>query len=115
MTKKSKKESDATVEIGTAARGVESERGCGEELTSAQVPFPARAVRKTDPRAARAVHRGIARPPSVRLVQRRHRNDGPTRGVLPRSGSGRDVRFIVRPPHRTVRAAFPHTAPTSGV
>jgi hypothetical protein len=29
--------------------------------------------------------------------------------------SGRDVRFITRPPHRTVRAAFPHTAPTSGV
>jgi len=28
--------------------------------------------------------------------------------------SGRDVRFIARPPHRTVRAAFPHTAPTSG-
>ena len=24
--------------------------------------------------------------------------------------SGRDVRFIARPPHRTVRAAFPHTA-----
>ena len=32
-----------------------------------------------------------------------------------RFGSGRDVRFIARPPHRTVRAAFPHTAPTSGV
>src|SRR5262249_42474879 len=29
--------------------------------------------------------------------------------------SGRDVRFIARPPHRTVRAAFPHTAPTLGV
>ena len=29
--------------------------------------------------------------------------------------SGRDVRFIARPPPRTVRAAFPHTAPTSGV
>jgi hypothetical protein len=28
--------------------------------------------------------------------------------------SGRDARFIARPPHRTVRAAFPHTAPTSG-
>ena len=25
-------------------------------------------------------------------------------------GSGRDARFIARPPHRTVRAAFPHTA-----
>jgi ABC transporter substrate binding protein len=32
-----------------------------------------------------------------------------------RLSSGRDVRFIARPPHRTVRAAFPHTAPTSGV
>ena len=29
--------------------------------------------------------------------------------------SGRDVRFTARPPPRTVRAAFPHTAPTSGV
>ena len=28
--------------------------------------------------------------------------------------SGRDVRFIARPPPRSVRAAFPHTAPTSG-
>ena len=28
---------------------------------------------------------------------------------------GRDVSFNSRPPHRTVRAAFPHTAPTSGV
>jgi hypothetical protein len=26
------------------------------------------------------------------------------------SCSGRDARFIARPPHRTVRAAFPHTA-----
>ena len=30
------------------------------------------------------------------------------------AGSGRDTGFILRPPHRTVRAAFPHTAPTSG-
>jgi hypothetical protein len=29
--------------------------------------------------------------------------------------SGRDARFTVRPPHRSGRAAFPHTAPTSGV
>jgi hypothetical protein len=29
--------------------------------------------------------------------------------------SGRDADFIARPPHRTVHAAFPHTAPTSGV
>ena len=28
--------------------------------------------------------------------------------------SGRDVRFIARPPPRSVRAAFPHTAPASG-
>ena len=33
---------------------------------------------------------------------------------LPHS-RGRDARFIARPPPRTVRAAFPHTAPTSGV
>jgi uncharacterized protein YndB with AHSA1/START domain len=29
--------------------------------------------------------------------------------------SGRDVRFTARPPPRTVRASFSHTAPTSGV
>ena len=34
--------------------------------------------------------------------------------ALPGARSGRDARFIARPPHRTVRAAFPHTAPTSG-
>src|SRR5262249_39518881 len=28
--------------------------------------------------------------------------------------SGSDVRFIARPPPRSVRAAFPHTAPASG-
>ena len=32
-----------------------------------------------------------------------------------RFSSGRDARFIARPAHRTVRAAFPHTAPTLGV
>jgi|SRR6516164_490127 hypothetical protein len=35
--------------------------------------------------------------------------------VLPLPSSGRDVRFIARPPPRTVHAACPHTAPTSGV
>src|ERR1700745_608377 len=40
-----------------------------------------------------------------------HRLD---RTSLPGARSGRDARFIARPPHRTVRAAFPHTAPTSG-
>src|SRR5213080_1162824 len=34
--------------------------------------------------------------------------------ALPGARSGRDVRFIARPPHRTVRAAFPHTAPNLG-
>ena len=29
--------------------------------------------------------------------------------------SGRDVHFMARPPPRSVRAAFPHTAPASGV
>src|SRR4051812_44678174 len=29
--------------------------------------------------------------------------------------SGRDVPFMARPPPRSVRAAFPHTAPASGV
>jgi hypothetical protein len=29
--------------------------------------------------------------------------------------SGRDARFIARPPPRSARAAFPHAAPTSGV
>jgi hypothetical protein len=40
----------------------------------------------------------------------------PPRSVINwRLRSGRDARFIARPPHRTIRAAFPHTAPTSGV
>ena len=39
----------------------------------------------------------------------------PSSVMKARLRSGRDVRFIARPPHRTVRAAFPHTAPTSGV
>ena len=39
----------------------------------------------------------------------------PTSVMNSRLRSGRDVRFIARPPHRTVRAAFPHTAPTSGL
>jgi hypothetical protein len=35
----------------------------------------------------------------------------PPRSVMnSRRRSGRDARFIARPPHRTVRAAFPHTA-----
>src|SRR6266699_3770533 len=36
-----------------------------------------------------------------------HRLD---RTSLPGARSGRDARFIARPPPRTVRAAFPHTA-----
>ncbi len=45
-----------------------------------------------------------------------HATAAPPRAVMnSRRCSGRDVRFIARPPHRTVRAAFPHTAPTSGV
>ena len=32
-----------------------------------------------------------------------------------RRSSGRDVHFMARPPPRSVRAAFPHTAPASGV
>jgi hypothetical protein len=49
----------------------------------------------------------------------RHVAVGPQAAVSNRSKPtlfrGRDVRFIARPPHRTVRAAFPHTAPTLGV
>src|SRR5262249_53387626 len=36
--------------------------------------------------------------------------DPPRSVISSRRCSGRDVRFIARPPHRTVRAAFPHTA-----
>ena len=36
-------------------------------------------------------------------------------GLAAGARSGRDVRFIARPPPRSVRAAFPHTAPASGV
>jgi len=39
----------------------------------------------------------------------------PSNDMNSRRCSGRDVRFIARPPHRSVRAAFPHTAPASGV
>ena len=38
-----------------------------------------------------------------------------TTAMNARRCSGRDARFIARPPHRTVRAACPHTAPTLGV
>ena len=37
------------------------------------------------------------------------------RDELARRRSGRDVHFMARPPPRSVRAAFPHTAPASGV
>ena len=39
----------------------------------------------------------------------------PSRTMASRRRSGRDARFIARPPPRSVRAAFPHTAPTLGV
>src|SRR5262245_6277100 len=51
---------------------------------------------------ARAVSGHAAAPPSSVMNSRR-------------LSSGRDVRFIARPPHRTVRAAFPNTAPSLGV
>src|SRR4051812_25571288 len=35
--------------------------------------------------------------------------------VSRRRSSGRAVHFMARPPPRSVRAAFPHTAPASGV
>src|SRR5215203_3876354 len=46
-----------------------------------------------------------------------HAGASPARNVMNarRLRSGRDVRFIARPPPRSVRAAFPHTAPASGV
>ena len=37
------------------------------------------------------------------------------RAMNSRRRSGRDVHFMARPPPRSVRAAFPHTAPASGV
>ena len=52
----------------------------------------------------------------LRPRRERPRAAAPPSSVMnSRRCSGRDVRFIARPPHRTVRAAFPHTAPTSGV
>ena len=61
------------------------------------------------PRIQNADHRHL------RLLRGR-RAAAPLSSVMnSRRCSGRDVRFIARPPHRTVRAAFPHTAPTSGV
>jgi hypothetical protein len=43
------------------------------------------------------------------------RSGEPSNLMTSRRCSGRDVRFIARPPPRSVRAAFPHTAPTSGM
>ena len=52
----------------------------------------------------------------LRARRERPRAAAPPISVMnSRRCSGRDVRFMARPPHRTVRAAFPHTAPTSGV
>ena len=39
----------------------------------------------------------------------------PSKAMSSRLRSGRDVHFMARPPPRSVRAAFPHTAPASGV
>ena len=46
-----------------------------------------------------------------------HRRRAPPTNVTNsrRFSSGRDVHFMARPPPRSVRAAFPHTAPASGV
>src|SRR6476469_6813653 len=59
---------------------------------------------------------------SHRLIRQRDARGSPFSSLLSKSvyflsspQRTRDVRFIARPPHRTVRAAFPHTAPTSGV
>ena len=43
----------------------------------------------------------------------RSSNSGLIPPALPGARSGRDVRFMARPPPSSVRAAFPHTAPTS--
>ena len=70
--------------------------------SSALVPMSTPMRRMRSPCCARAASgHAAAAPPSSVMNSRRC--------------SGRDVRFIARPPHRTVRAAFPHTAPTSGV
>ena len=51
----------------------------------------------------------------VALTVNSHAAAPPSSVMKARRRSGRDVRFIARAPPRTVRAAFPHTAPTSGV
>src|SRR5215471_10883310 len=57
-----------------------------------------------------------------RLIRQRDARGSPFSSLLSKSvyllsspQRTRDGRFIARPPHRTVRAAFPHTAPTLGV
>jgi hypothetical protein len=55
---------------------------------------------------------------AITPAQIKQRHDPPTNAAAAppmsvmnsRRRSGRDARFIARPPHRTVRAAFPHTA-----
>ena len=52
----------------------------------------------------------------LRTRRKRPRAAAPPSSVMnSRRCSGRDVRFMARPPPRSVRAAFPHTAPASGV
>jgi hypothetical protein len=54
-------------------------------------------------------------PPCSARTETGHTIDAPPRSVMTsRRRSGRDASLIPRPPHRTVRAACPHTAPTSG-
>ena len=68
---------------------------CGTAIEHTDPPVPRRLLR---PRRERPRRRA---PPSSVMNSRRC--------------SGRDVRFMARPPPRSVRAAFPHTAPASGV
>jgi hypothetical protein len=61
-----------------------------------------------------------ARAPTTVVLHLEHFLRRGSIGSVPRKGaihpsSGRDVHFMARPPPRSVRAAFPHTAPASGV
>jgi len=52
------------------------------------------------------IHVGLMRPTSSRHIRCASDSDR-SAGFTPRHRSGRDVRFIARPPPRSVRAAFP--------
>ncbi len=68
-----------------------------------------------DYKMRRARSRRASEKPLLRTRRERPCRRPAEQRVATRRCSGRDVHFMARPPPRSVRAAFPHTAPASGV